>query len=67
MNVLIGCEYTGIGQAAFVAAGHNAWSCDLDPTEGNPDKQLQMDIFEALDHMKWDLIILHPDCTRMAV
>ena len=67
MNVLIGCEYTGTGQAAFEAAGHNAWSCDLDPTEGRPEKHLQMDIFEALDYMKWDLIILHPDCTRMAV
>jgi len=26
-----------------------------------------MDIFEALDYMQWDLIILHPDCTKMAV
>jgi len=67
MNVLMGCEYTGIGQKAFTVAGHNAWSCDLDPTEGDSDKHLQCDIFEALDYMKWDLIILHPDCTRMAV
>ena len=67
MSVLIGCEYTGIGQQAFEAVGHNAWSCDLDPTEGNPDKHLQMDIFDALVFMHWDLIILHPDCTKMAV
>lgn len=67
MNVLVGCEYTGIGQQAFEAVGCDAWSCDLDPTEGNPDKHLQMDIFEALDLMPWDLIILHPSCTRMAV
>jgi len=68
MNVLIGCEYTGIGQMAFEAAGHNAWSCDLDPTEGNPDKHLQMDIFGAIGSRRdWDLIILHPDCTKMAV
>ena len=67
MKVLIGCEYTGIGQAAFAAAGHNAWSCDLDPTEGSHKRHLQMDIFEAMDYMRWDLIILHPDCTRMAV
>jgi hypothetical protein len=67
VNVLIGCEYTGTGQVAFEAAGHNAWSCDLDPTEGNPARHLQCDIFEALNYMKWDLIILHPDCTRMAV
>lgn len=67
MRVLIGCEYTGIGQKAFDAVGCDAWSCDLDPTEGNPEKHLQMDVFEALTYMKWDLIILHPDCTKMAV
>jgi len=70
MNILLGCEYTGIGQTAFKAAGHNAWSCDLDPTEGNPEKHWRGDIFECLEETKdwgWDLIILHPDCTRMAV
>ncbi len=67
MNVLIGCEYTGIGQAAFAAVGHNAWSCDLDPTEGDHTRHLRMDIFDAIAWSEWDLIILHPDCTRMAV
>lgn len=67
MRVLIGCEYTGIGQKAFSDAGHDAWSCDLDPTEGDPDKHLQMDIFEAIRSRKWDQIILHPECTRMAL
>jgi hypothetical protein len=66
--VLIGCEYTGIGQAAFEAAGHDAWSCDLEPTEGRKDRHLQMDIFDAIyNYGDWDLIILHPDCTYMAV
>lgn len=67
MRVLIGCEYTGTGQKAFEVAGWDSWSCDLDPTEGNPDKHLQMDIFDALDYMQWDQIILHPECTRMAL
>lgn len=67
MNVLIGCEYTGIGQKAFEAVGCNAWSCDLDPTEGNPGRHLQMDIMRALDFLNWDLIVLHPDCTKLAV
>ncbi len=70
MNVLMGCEYTGIGQQAFAAAGHNAWSCDLDPTEGDSAKHFKGDIFDCLTETKnvgWDLIILHPDCTRMAV
>lgn len=67
MNVLLGCEYTGIGQLAFESAGCDAWSCDIDPTEGNPDRHLQMDIIEALDFRPWDLIILMPPCTYMAV
>ena len=69
MNVLIGCEYTGIGQKAFEEVGCNAWSCDLDPTEGNPDRHLQCDIFKAVNitMWRWDLIILMPDCTKMAV
>ena len=67
MRVLIGCEYTGIGQRAFAEAGWDSWSCDIDPTEGKPEKHLQMDIFEAVRMGPWDLIILHPDCTEMAV
>lgn len=70
MNVLIGCEYTGTGQKAFSALGHNAWSCDMDPTEGNPEKHHQRDIMDLLYWSRdgyWDLIILHPDCTAMAV
>ena len=77
MNILIGCEYTGTGQATFAALGHNAWSCDLDPTEGDTEKHHQGDIIEYLNSFGtglisvpdyyWDLIVLHPDCTRMAV
>jgi hypothetical protein len=67
MKVLIGCEYTGTGQRTFTAKGHDAWSCDLDPTEGDPERHYQCDIFEALDKQPWDLIIIHPDCTKMAV
>ena len=70
MRVLIGCEYTGTGQKAFEEAGHDAWSCDLDPTEGNPEKHYQRDIMDLLYWCRngyWDLIILHPDCTKMAV
>lgn len=66
MKVLIGCEYTGTGQKAWKFAGHDAWSCDILPTEGDKEKHLQMDIFDAVG-FGWDLIILHPDCTKMAV
>lgn len=33
MRVLIACEFSGIVRDAFKARGHDAWSCDLLPTE----------------------------------
>jgi hypothetical protein len=72
-TVLIGCEESGVMTAAFRAAGHCASSCDLLPTRGNPDWHQRGDVFDCISVMaraaggKLDLIILHPDCTKMAV
>jgi hypothetical protein len=33
MNVLVACEYSGIVREAFAKLGHNAISCDFEPTE----------------------------------
>ncbi len=70
MNVLIGCEYTNTGGQAFRGLGHAAISCDLDPSEGPEELHIQDDIMRVLQRSKndyWDLIILHPDCTAMAL
>lgn len=68
MNVLIGFEESQEVCKAFVAKGHNAYSCDLKPCSGRlPDRHLQMDIFKAINMKKWDLIILHPPCTYTAL
>lgn len=67
MDVLVGCEYSGVVRDAFAEAGHNAWSCDVEPTESGL-KHYQGDIFAVLDNTgPWNLIILHPPCTHMAV
>ena len=29
LRVLVACEYSGIVRNAFLARGHDAWSCDL--------------------------------------
>lgn len=34
MNILIACEFSGTVRDAFIAKGHDAWSCDLLDTEG---------------------------------
>lgn len=44
MRVLIACEFSGIVRDAFLTRGHDAWSCDLMPTERNKNRHLQGDI-----------------------
>lgn len=63
MKVLIACEFSGIVREAFKAKGHDAWSCDLLPTE-IPGQHYQRDVFEVLN-FDWDLMIAHPPCTYL--
>ena len=66
MDVLIGCEESGAVRDEFRAAGHNAWSCDLVPSRSSNEYHIQGDVKEAIKSRHWDLIILHPDCTKLA-
>lgn len=65
--MLVGCEYSGRVRDAFLARGHDAYSCDLLPTESNPDRHLQMSVREVIRAFDWDLAIFHPPCTHLAV
>lgn len=68
--ILIGCEESQTLCKAFRDAGYEAYSCDLQPTRGNPDWHFQGDIKKIIKNCPgsiWDLVILHPDCTAMAV
>ena len=65
MRVLVACEFSGIVREAFRAKGHDAWSCDLLPTE-IPGQHVQGDVLDILND-GWDLIIAHPPCTHLAV
>jgi site-specific DNA-cytosine methylase len=64
-RVLIACEYSGAVREAFAKLGHDAWSCDLLPTEV-PGKHYQGDVRNMLAQ-QWDLLIAHPPCTHLAV
>ncbi len=68
MRVLVACEFSGIVRDAFKAKGHDAWSCDLLPTE-RPGNHLQRDVLEIIGYWEgcWDLMIAHPPCTHLAV
>ena len=64
MRVLVACEFSGVVREAFRTRGHDAWSCDLLPTE-IPGQHIQDDI---LDHLEdgWDMMIAHPPCTYLS-
>lgn len=65
--ILVGCEESGTITKEFRDSGYEAYSCDLKPTRGNPDWHYQDDIMNIIPLHFWDMIILHPDCTKLAV
>lgn len=65
MNILIACEFTGVVRNAFADLGHNAWSCDLLPSE-RPGNHYQGNVLDIIND-GWDMMIAHPPCTHLAV
>ena len=65
MRILVACEFSGVVRDAFRARGHDAWSCDLLPSE-RPGPHIQGDVLPRLGD-GWDLMIAHPPCTHLAV
>jgi len=64
MRVLVACEFSGIVRDAFAARGHDAWSCDILPTE-RPGNHFECSVLDVLDK-GWDLMIGHPPCTYLS-
>jgi hypothetical protein len=65
MRVLVACEYSGAVRDAFIAAGHDAMSCDLLPTDA-PGPHYQGDVFDVIRN-DWDLMVAHPPCTYLTL
>lgn len=66
MKVLIGCEQSGVVRDAFLELGHDAWSCDLLPSETPSNRHIQGDIRDVMMMDDWDLLaVMHPPCTRL--
>ena len=67
MKILVACEFSGIVREAFKARGHDAWSCDLLPSE-IPGQHYQGNILDILKDWsiiggKPDLIVAFTPCT----
>lgn len=79
MKVLVACEFSGVVRDAFLRRGHDAWSCDLLPSESvSPFSETEIfgvtvqrhvtgDVREFLVGYCWDLMIAHPPCTHLSV
>lgn len=69
MKAFIGCECSGRLRDLFITKGHEAISCDLKDTE-SPGPHHKGDMFAYLDSLPdgyFDIGILHPPCTYLAV
>ena len=63
MNILIACEFSGAVRDTFRAKGHNALSCDIEPSE-TPGPHYQGDVRDILTD-QWDMLIAFPPCTHL--
>lgn len=66
MRVLVACEFSGRVRDAFARQGHDAWSCDLLPSE-TEGQHIVGDAIERLTWTHWDMLIAFPPCTHLAV
>ena len=60
----VACEFSQVVVRAFRAQGHEACSCDLTETWGEPRWHYQEDARRFI-RRGWDLLIAHPPCTYL--
>jgi hypothetical protein len=66
MKILVACEYSGVVRDAFRSKGHDAYSCDLLPCDGDEKYHYQCDVFKVTGK-NWDMMIAFPPCTYLSV
>jgi len=64
MNILVGCEFTGIVRDEFRKKGHNAYSCDIIESESDNKFHIKKDVRD-LNVSHYDLGIFFPPCTYL--
>ena len=66
MKILIACEFSGIVRNAFLDKGHDAWSCDILPSDDGSNRHITDDIRKVMKMEDWDMMMVaHPPCTRL--
>lgn len=64
LRVLAACEFSGRVRDAFIALGHEAFSCDIVDSD-SPGPHFKCDVFDVINQ-SWDLVIAFPPCTHLA-
>ena len=65
MKVLVACECSGVVRDNLLALGHDAISCDIQPTDA-PGPHYEGDVMDIIND-GWDMLIAFPPCTHLAV
>ena len=67
LNILIACEESGAVRDAFIALGHNAISCDIQPSSSDNDNpHIMGDALAEAYSGKYDMMIAFPPCTYLS-
>jgi hypothetical protein len=67
MRILVACEESQTVTKAFRAAGHEAYSCDLQECSGgHPEWHIVGDAKHLAYAGVWDMMIAHPPCTYLS-
>lgn len=65
-RILVACEFSGTVRDAFLDNGHDAYSCDLMPSDSARDSRRHIvgDAINLIGEV-WDIVIAHPPCTYL--
>lgn len=64
LKLLVACEFSQVVTREFRKLGHEAYSCDILPTDGDSKYHIQGNVLDHLDD-GWDMMIAHPPCTYL--
>lgn len=73
LKILVACEMSGVVRRAFRDRGHNAYSCDILPSEDDSEHHLIGDVLSMriggmhIWDWKWDMLIGFPPCTHLSL
>lgn len=66
MKILVACEESQRVTIELRRLGHEAYSCDIEPSSGgHPEWHIQRDVLPLLSE-RWDMIIAFPPCTYLS-